>query len=144
MLSESELKFAEAQRVAHLATAEPHGAPHVVPVCFAISGPSLYVAIDQKPKSGDPRRLKRLRNIIENPAVAVVIDRYDEDWTRLGWVMVRGKAEILTIGPEKAGAHSLLRVRYLQYREMVLNELPVIAVRMERVTSWGELAVGTA
>lgn len=143
-MSESELQFAEAQRVAHLATADRQGVPHVVPVCFAISGAWLYVAIDQKPKSGDPRRLKRLRNMIENPAVSVVIDRYDEDWTRLGWVMVRGKVEILTVGPEKAGAHSLLRVRYPQYREMVLEELPVIAVRMERVTSWGELGVGAA
>ena len=139
MLSESELRFTQAQRVAHLATADRRGVPHVVPVCFAIAGASLYIAIDEKPKSGAPTRLKRLRNIAENPAVSLVIDRYDEDWARLGWVMVRGTAEIIEGGTEVAEAHTLLRARYPQYRAMVFEGRPVIAVRMERVASWGNL-----
>ena len=142
MLSERERRFVEAQRVAHLATADRQAVPHVVPVCFAISGASLYIAIDEKPKVAAPAGLKRLRNIAENPAVAVVIDRYDDDWTRLGWVMIRGRAEILTDSVEMADAHALLRERYPQYREMTLEGLPVIALRMERVTSWASLDLG--
>jgi PPOX class probable F420-dependent enzyme len=82
-----------------------------------------------------------LRNIRENPAAAFVADRYDEDWTRLGWVMLRGPAEILTDGAEHDRAQALLRQRYPQYRGMALADLPVIALRIERVTSWGDLSV---
>ena len=139
MLGDIERRFVEAQRIAHLATADREAVPHVVPVCFAISDSSLYVAIDGKPKRGSPTRLKRLRNVAENSAVAVVIDHYEEDWTHLGWVMVRGSAEILLDGPEQAAAQALLRGRYPQYRTMALEGLPVIAVRIERVTSWGDL-----
>ena len=91
MLNEDQRRFLESRKVAHLATADAHGAPYVVPVCFALHENSLYITIDQKPK-GNPRSLKRLRNIAENPMVALVADRYDEDWTRLGWVMLRGRA----------------------------------------------------
>ncbi len=86
-----------------------------MPVCFALHENSLYITIDQKPK-GNPRSLKRLRNIAENPTVALVADRYDEDWTRLGWVMLRGRAEILDSGAEHDMAQDLLRARYPQYR----------------------------
>ena len=99
---------------------------------------TLYITIDQKPK-GDVRRLKRLRNINENPVTAFVADRWDEDWTRLGWVMLRGPAEILADGAEHDRAQALLRSRYPQYRAMELEGLPVIAIRIERVTSWGNL-----
>jgi PPOX class probable F420-dependent enzyme len=78
---------------------------------------------------------------MENPSTAFVADRYDEDWSRLGWVMLRGRAEILADGPEHDQAQTLLRERYVQYRAMRLAELPVIALRIERVTSWGDLAV---
>ena len=92
MLSDGEHQFLARQRIAHLATADSRAVPHVVPVCFAILDRTLYITIDEKPKrlSGTP--LKRLRNIAENPAVAVVVDRYDEDWARLGWVMLHGHA----------------------------------------------------
>ena len=138
MLSDNERKFLDASRVARLATADARGVPHVVPVCFAIDGDALYITIDEKPKSGRP--LKRLRNIAENTAVAVVADRYDEDWTRLGWVMLRGRADILTDGNEHTRAQTLLRARYPQLAAMRIEELPVIAVRIERVTSWGNLS----
>jgi len=137
MLSDAERRFLEAQRVAHLATADARSHPHVVPVCFALAEGSLYITIDEKPKGG--RRLKRLRNIAENPAAAVVADRYDEDWTRLGWVMLRGRAEILAQGEEHDRAQALLRARYPQLRAMSIDAFPVIALRLERVASWGDL-----
>jgi PPOX class probable F420-dependent enzyme len=138
MLSGREERFLAFCRVAHLATADRRGRPHVVPVCFAVSQGSAYITIDRKPK-GDPRALKRLRNIAENPTVALVADRWDEDWSRLGWVMLRGRAEILDAGAEHDRAQELLRARYPQYRAMPLAELPVIAIRIERVTGWGDL-----
>jgi PPOX class probable F420-dependent enzyme len=141
MLSDEERRFLESRRVGHLATADAGAMPHAVPVCFAISENNLYITIDQKPK-GNPRSLKRLRNIAANPAVALVADRYDEDWTRLGWVMLRGHAEILDDGAEHDMAQELLRARYPQYRRMQLAELPVIAIRIYRTASWGDLAVG--
>src|SRR4051812_32361436 len=89
-LSQAERRFVLDRRVAHLATAGLDAVPQVVPVCFAIAASTLYVAIDEKPKA-HPRRLKRLRNVAENPAVCVVVDRYEDDWDRLGWVMLRGQ-----------------------------------------------------
>jgi PPOX class probable F420-dependent enzyme len=139
MLSEAERRFLVQQRVAHLATADRRALPHVVPVCFAIAGSSLYVAIDEKPKRGPVTALKRLRNIAQNPAVAVIVDRYEDDWTRLGWIMLRGHAEILREGPEHQDAQALLRSRYPQLRAMQIATYPVIAVRIERTTSWGNL-----
>jgi PPOX class probable F420-dependent enzyme len=140
MLSGPERRFVDSRRVGHLATADRRAAPHVVPVCFAVADAALYITIDEKPKqTGAP--LKRLRNIAENPAVAVVVDRYDDDWRRLGWVMLRGPAEILAGGAEHARAQALLRARYPQLSAMDIAALPVIAVRVERVTSWGNLAV---
>ena len=140
MLSDRERRFLASRMVGHLATADRRAAPHVVPVCFALADAALYITIDEKPKrTGAP--LKRLRNIAENPAVAVVVDRYDDDWARLGWVMLRGPAEVLTGGTEHARAQALLRARYPQLRAMDIAALPVIAVRLERVTSWGNLSV---
>jgi PPOX class probable F420-dependent enzyme len=110
MLSEMERLFLKNRRVAHLATADRDAAPHVVPVCFAIRNDTLYVTIDAKPKRSLSTPLKRLKNIAENPAVAVVVDRYEEDWGQLGWVMLRGHAEILIDGGgtrSGAGASSL-------------------------------------
>jgi PPOX class probable F420-dependent enzyme len=141
MLSSRERRFLETRRVARLATADARGLPHVVPVCFAVVDGTLYVTIDEKPKRPGGTPLKRLRNISENPAVAIVADRYDEDWTRLGWVMLQGRAEILTNGSEHARAQALLRARYAQLRAMNIEALPVIAVRLERVASWGDLSV---
>ena len=131
-----------AERVARLATADADGAPHVVPVCFALSddGGSLYITIDEKPKDAS-RPLKRIRNIQANPQVALVADRYAENWSQLAWVMVRGRAELLEPNPgEHAAAQALLRAKYAQYRQMALAGLPVIAVRIERLTWWRTVA----
>ena len=140
MLSEPQARFLASRRVGHLATADAQAIPHLVPVCFVVGDGALYITIDQKPK-GDVRTLKRLRNITENPVAAFVADRWDEDWTRLGWVMLRGPAQILDDGAEHDRAQALLRSRYPQYRKMELSGLPVIAIRIERVTSWGDLSV---
>ena len=128
------------QRVARLATADTHGAPHVVPVCFALSPDqgSLYITIDEKPKVST-RPLKRIRNILANPQVALTADHYSEDWTQLGWVMARGHAAVLNPAPgEHAEAQRLLRAKYPQYLSMALEGLPVIAIRIERLTWWGK------
>ena len=135
VLGAGERAFLDGQRVAHLATADAAGIPNVGPVCFALAGDSVYMTIDRKPKSGRP--LKRLRNIAENPNVTLTADHYDDDdWSRLRWVMVRGRAEILESGAEHDDAQARLRAKYPQYRAMDLAPLPVIAIRIERVTSW--------
>jgi PPOX class probable F420-dependent enzyme len=141
MPSDEERRFLAHRRIAHLATADARAVPHVVPVCFALAEAALYITIDEKPKRRPAAAMKRLANIVENPAVAVVVDRYDEDWTLLGWVMLRGHAQILTQGSEHDEAQALLRLRYRQLEEMEIATLPVIAVRIERTTSWGNLSV---
>ncbi len=140
-LTNRQRHFVLSHRVARLATADAAGAPHVVPVCFALDGAALYVAIDGKPKRQDAAGLKRLRNIAANPAVAVVVDRYAEDWSRLGWVMLRGPATILDAGQAgHAAAQALLLARYPQLRAMRIDALPVIALAIARVTAWGDLS----
>ena len=138
-LSEQQRRFVEARRVGHLATADAKGTPFLTPVCFGLEGDTLYITIDEKPKRRDVP-LKRVRNILENPNVAFIADRYDEDWTRLGWVMLRGRADILDDGDEHDRAQALLRDRYLQYRAMNLTGLPIIALRIAHVASWGDLS----
>jgi len=132
--------FLENARIARLATADATGAPHLVPVCFAIAGTRLYITVDEKPKRQSGRALKRIRNILENPSVAVLVDRWDEDWLRLGWVMLRGRAEILDSGTEHDEAQALLRARYPQYETMAIEAQPVIAMTIDNETSWGNLA----
>jgi PPOX class probable F420-dependent enzyme len=146
MLTERQRRFLEHCRVGHLATADRSGSPHLIPVCYAADveaadRATLYITVDEKPKRRDIP-LKRVRNILENPQAAFVVDRWDEDWNRLGWVMLRGPAEILDAGPEHDRAQALLIVRYPQYRAMHIAELPVIALRIARATDWGELSGG--
>ncbi len=139
MLSARERHFLDTQRVGRLATADSGAVPHVVPVCFGLSDDVLFITIDQKPKREGARPLKRLRNIADNPQVAIMFDRYEEDWRRLAWVMVHGRAEILTAGSDHDRAQALLRSRYPQLAAMQIEQLPVIAMHIERVTSWGDL-----
>jgi len=139
MLSARERHFVERRRIGHLATADRSAVPHVVPVCFGLWEDRLYITIDRKPKRERGRPLKRLSNIADNPRVAIAFDRYDEDWQRLAWVMLHGSAEILTAGIEHDRAQSLLRSRYPQLDAMQIEELPVIAIHIERVASWGDL-----
>ena len=139
MLTGQARHFLDHHRVARFATADPGGQPHIVPICYAVSGDSVYSTIDEKPKRLTDKPLKRIRNLQQNPHVALVVDRYDEDWTRLGWVMVQGEAALLDNGEEHSKAQRLLKARYPQLDEMQISELPVIAIRIKRVVSWGNL-----
>ncbi|HEY8872896.1 MAG TPA: TIGR03668 family PPOX class F420-dependent oxidoreductase [Stellaceae bacterium] len=143
MLTERQRRFLDLARVGHLATADRSGMPHLIPVCYAADNSAtgratLYITVDEKPKRRDIP-LKRVRNILENPQAAFVVDRYDEDWNRLGWVMLRGPAEILDEGPEHDRAQAMIVERYPQLRAMQIAELPVIALRIARATDWGDL-----
>lgn len=129
--------FINAQRVARLATVDERNRPHVVPICFALDAGTLYTAIDDKPKTGDVTRLRRLRNIIANPNVQVLFDHYDDgDWSKLRYVQLRGTARILGLDDEHKHALGLLRDRYTQYLLMGLERSPVIAVDVTRVVAW--------
>src|SRR6266566_7005933 len=138
ILTESEAAFIDTQRVARLATADAEVNPHVIPVCYAFDGERFYTPLDEKPKRVTKRKLRRVRNIETRPEVALVIDQYDDDWSRLGYVLVQGRAELLQ--PEDtthAHALELLRERYSQYRTMALEKYPVIVITPDHVTSWG-------
>lgn len=129
--------FIESQRVARLATADERGRPHVVPICFALEGDTLYTPIDEKPKSGDYTRLRRLRSIAINPQVQVLFDLYeDADWSHLRYVQLRGAARVIDTGGEHTKALSRLRARYDQYVGMKLEGRPIIAIDVERVVTW--------
>ena len=130
-------RFLRDARIAHLATADRAGRPHVIPICFAFDGKDLYSPIDEKPKQTAPRQLKRLRNISENSQVALVIDRYDEDWRKLAYVLIFAKARILWRGEKHRRAVRLLRQKYPQYRAMKIDRLPMIVIAAKRIVCWG-------
>lgn len=139
-LTEAEVAFVQVQRVGRLATADAEGHPHVVPVCYAFDGRRFYTPLDEKPKRVEESELRRVRNVAARHEASLLIDRYDDDWSKLGYVLVSGRAEL--IGPEDEGhaeAVRLLRERYVQYRAMVLETRPVIVITPERVASWGRL-----
>jgi PPOX class probable F420-dependent enzyme len=119
-------------RVARLATVDLKGRPHVVPITFAFDHDTIYFAVDQKPKRTTD--LQRLRNIAANPAVSVLVDRYDEDWNRLWWVRADGTAKVLD-QREAPPAIDLLVDRYEQYRRARPSG-PVVAISIERITGW--------
>ncbi len=119
--------------VARLATVSSDCRPHVVPITFAADDDGLYFAIDYKPKK--TKDLQRLRNIEANPAVSVLIDHYEDDWTRLWWVRVDGNARILIDGADFDRAMTLLIARYPQYRSE-RPPGPVVAIAIERMTGW--------
>jgi len=123
------LSLPEDARVARLATVDPQGRPHVVPVCFVLDGGTLYTAVDEKPKR--TRKLQRLRNIEANPQVEVLIDHYEDDWSKLWWVRLRGTARIV----EDPRAVDLLVAKYPQYAER-RPEGPVIAIDVEERSEW--------
>jgi PPOX class probable F420-dependent enzyme len=131
--------FIRAGRVAHLATADGGGQPLVVPICFAFDGKEFFSPIDEKPKRLSPQRLKRLRNIAENSKVSLIIDRYDEDWQRLAYLLITGRAKILLRGARHRRAVLLLREKYSQYERMAIDERPIIVITPIRIRNWGNL-----
>lgn len=141
-LSATEVAFVQAARVAHLATADAAGNPHVVPVCYAFDGRNFLIALDEKPKRVDDRALRRMRNIEARSEVALLVDRYSDTWSELAYVLIHGHAVVLEPDdPNHAPALALLRERYPQYREMALEDRAVISITTRRVVSWG--SVGT-
>ena len=123
----------ESARVAHLATVSETGAPHVVAICFALEGDTLYFAVDSKPKR--TRELKRLRNIAVHPEVSVLVDHYEEDWQHLWWVRLDGEARVVEAGPEFQHALEVLMDRYPQYVR-ARPAGPVVAMRVRRTSGW--------
>jgi PPOX class probable F420-dependent enzyme len=127
-----------AERVARLATVDPDGRPHLVPITFALIGDSVYTAVDAKPKRS--RTLRRIENARERPDVTVLVDHYEDDWTRLWWVRLCGRARVLDGGEEADGALAALTAKYEQY----LREppgLPVLAVDVDEWRGWSAAAV---
>jgi len=123
-------------RIGHLATATKDGSPHVIPICYAFDGKAIYSSLDEKPKRTAPANLRRVKNIIANPSVALVVDLYSENWQDLRYVIVRGVAELIHGGEEHEQAIGLLREKYSQYLEMNLKGLPVIKIIPTKITAW--------
>jgi len=136
-LSPDASRLIRAARTAHLATAGKSGQPHVIPICFVFDGKYFYSPIDEKPKRAAPSKLKRLKNIRDNPKVSLVIDHYDEDWRKLAYLLVFGKARILQSGVKHRRAIKLLRRKYPQYRAMAIDTRPMIVITPKRIVSWG-------
>src|SRR3989442_12292867 len=127
-------------KVARLATVGAGGKPHVVPIAFAVDGDTIYFAVDAKPKRTTD--LKRLRNIAANPSVSVLVDHYEDDWTRLWWVRVDGTARLLADGAEAVRATDLLAARYPQYRRARPGG-PVVAISIDRISRWSSEAASS-
>ena len=130
--------FLKGGRVARLGTADRAGQPLVVPICYAFDGRYCYSAIDAKPKRETPARLKRVRNISENARVSLLVDHYDEDWSLLSYVVLQGRADLLSEGAEFTYAVDLLIEKYPQYQALYLNRRAGLVVKItpERVIQW--------
>jgi len=124
-------------KVARLATIGAGGKPHVVPITFAVDGDTIYFAVDAKPKRTTD--LKRLRNIAANSSVSVLVDHYEDDWTKLWWVRVDGTARLLADGAQAVRATDLLAARYPQYRRARPGG-PVVAISIDRISGWSSEA----
>jgi PPOX class probable F420-dependent enzyme len=123
----------ERTRVATLATVLADGRPHLVPVVFALVGIDLVTAVDGKPKKG--KVLARIENIVRDPRVTLLAHRYEEDWSKLWWVRVDGRASLEESGETFAHALNSLRNRYPQYESVDLTG-PVIRITVENTTTW--------
>ena len=144
VISARELAFLVAARTATLATVAPDGRPRLVPVCFVVGGDGrvIHTPLDEKPKSVvDPHDLERVRDIAARPEVGLLVDRWSEDWSELGWLRVDGSASLVEPGfdPDHGDAVAALRAKYPQYASHALASRPIIRIVIERVRSWGEL-----
>jgi PPOX class probable F420-dependent enzyme len=130
--AEARARFEEA-RVARLATVGPNGAPHIVPITFALRGDTIVTAVDGKPKRGTP--LRRLENVAANPSVSVLVDAYGADWTGLWWARADGRASVLADGADLEAALAALRARYPQYETVPLTG-PAVLIAVDRWSGW--------
>jgi PPOX class probable F420-dependent enzyme len=122
-----------AARVARLATTDPDGRPHLVPIVFALDGDTLYTAVDHKPKRSS--QLRRIENARARPDVTILVDHYEEDWDRLWWIRLRGRARVLDYGEERERALALLQEKYPQYSAEPPDGT-VLAVDVTEVLEW--------
>jgi PPOX class probable F420-dependent enzyme len=122
-------RFAAA-RVARLATVGQDGAPHLVPITFALAGDVIYSAVDAKPKRHT--RLRRLANIAHEPRVSLLVDRYDDDWTALWWIRADGVAQVL---PSSSAGLEALTAKYPQYRTAPPFG-PFLEIAVRRWSAW--------
>jgi PPOX class probable F420-dependent enzyme len=129
---EARARFEEAP-VAYLATVGAEGAPHIIPITFALDGDVIYTGVDVKPKRGTP--LRRFENVAVNPRVSVLVDAYDADWSRLWWARADGRASVVTDGDELERALSALRARHPQYATVALTG-PAMVIAVERWSGW--------
>jgi PPOX class probable F420-dependent enzyme len=120
-------------RVARLATTDPDGRPHLVPIVFALDGDTLYSAVDRKPKRSS--KLRRIANARARPDVTILVDHYEEDWSGLWWIRLRGRARVLDDGDERERALALLAEKYPQYRAEPPDG-PVLAVDVTEIRDW--------
>ncbi|HIN36480.1 MAG TPA: TIGR03668 family PPOX class F420-dependent oxidoreductase [Dehalococcoidia bacterium] len=135
-LSLAQDRFLRSARTGHLATADAKGRPQVVPVCFVFDGQAIYSVLDAKPKTTPLRQLRRVKNILANPQVSLVVDHYEEDWDKLQYILVSGDAELLESGEKWALAIAMLREKYPQYQAMDLDQSPVIKIIPVRYSPW--------
>lgn len=135
-LSPAQDRFLRSARTGHLATADAKGRPQVVPVCFVFDGQAIYSVLDAKPKTTPLRQLRRVKNILANPQVSLVVDHYEEDWDKLQYILVSGDAELLESGEEWALAIAMLREKYPQYQAMDLDQSPVIKITPVGYSPW--------
>ena len=136
ILTDEQVALLNQTAVGHMATVDTDGRPHVIPFCFVCEGGLIYSVLDAKPKSADLRRLRRVRNVLDNPRVSLVIDHYEADWSKLWYLLVQGGAELLEPCPEHALALARLRAKYPQYQHMDLDHNPIIKITPERATGW--------
>jgi PPOX class probable F420-dependent enzyme len=120
-------------RVGRLATANAEGRPHLVPLCFVLVDDRIVSVVDAKPKR--TQQLRRLSNIRAQPRVSVLVDEYDEDWSRLWWVRADGTARVVESGPERERAVASLTAKYPQYREQ-RPAGPVVEITVDRWVGW--------
>ena len=131
-------QFIYEHRVGRMATATHDGLPHLIPFCYAYNDPFLYMALDLKSKEVPILKLKRVKNILANPNVAVLIDDYFENWDRLAFVLLKGQAELIITGNEHDRAIILLQEKYPQYKKMGIDHCPVIRITISTYTTWKE------
>ena len=146
VLTGDERAFLDGARRAVLATIASDGRPRLVPICFVLDPdrPVLYTPLDEKPKAtNDAMRLARVRDVLADPRVSVLVDRWDEDWTNLAWLRCHGTAAVIDAdaraAAERGPAIAGLGAKYAQYGTHALEDLPIIRITIERSTSWGAL-----
>ena len=138
-LTPAAYRFIKSARVARLATADADAQPHAIPVCFAVVDGAIYIGLDAKPKSVGVLRLRRVRNLTANPQASLIVDRYDEDWTKLGYVLISATATLDLEEPERIAAVRALKRKYPQYQTLLPDDAPVIKLTPTRITAWGDL-----